>query len=302
MEQSTFDGEGGLVGMARYNDPEYVQLIDALYQQGKISSRVFAFYMADVAETSKLQLGDFDTSYFKDPSQTVEYIPLSDQTMFWDVNVDAFRIGLSDLDAYGYEVGWSFSDPSTACLDTGTSLMLVPDRVYPQLMKALLRGQWYYTDKEGNYYGSCDLTKYESIYLAINGVYYEVPPSSFVDTTSNPPYCPININSNGEDSWLLGDVFLRNFYTIYDGEADRVAMVPHKTSLSVVNKVADLPLPTATFNPTTLVDVFRNIILYTALAGFGAVTAGSIYWLVTVILNDLGIDLFGKNQVLASYF
>jgi len=41
------DDEEGLLGLTRMNDKEYDNLIDQMYKQKKISSRLFSFYMTD---------------------------------------------------------------------------------------------------------------------------------------------------------------------------------------------------------------------------------------------------------------
>jgi hypothetical protein len=39
---------------------------------------------------------------------------------------------------------------------------------------------------------------------------------------------------NTDDYWLLGDVFLRNYYTIFDEQNQQIGFVPHKTSNATI--------------------------------------------------------------------
>ena len=53
----------------------------------------------------------------------------------------------------------------------------------------------------------------------MNGNYFEVTPETFI--LSNIPtgvsgYCYLGFVANNADYWLLGDVFLRNYFTIWD--------------------------------------------------------------------------------------
>jgi Eukaryotic aspartyl protease len=108
LQQNGFESEDGLIGLTRFNDNEYDMFIDKLYQQGRIDNRVFAFYMTDSSFVSKFHIGGYDTTYQKYPSEAIHYIPLIDNEMFWDVNVEGFRIGESDYDSNGSPMSWAF--------------------------------------------------------------------------------------------------------------------------------------------------------------------------------------------------
>lgn len=77
-----------------------------------------------------MQLGGYDTQYFKNPSDTINYIPLNaDGTYFWNVNIQAFRVGTGDLLADGVTPSsWSFNSTyQPAQLNTVSLQILVPD-------------------------------------------------------------------------------------------------------------------------------------------------------------------------------
>ena len=68
--------------------------------------------------------------------------------------------------------------------------------------------------KYGDLYGSCDLSKYQSVYLLMGEIWFEIPPSVYVE--SGVGKCFIQLGSNQADWWLLGDTFLRNYYSVWD--------------------------------------------------------------------------------------
>jgi Eukaryotic aspartyl protease len=127
--QQGFGDEQGLIGMTRPRlDSGYNVITASLLTQSKISSGVFALYLADSSEQSKLQVGGFDIAYFKSPGDSVTYVPLlNDGTIFWDVNIKGVRVGATDQLPNGTPSGWKFDGSGpVACMDSGTSMLLVP--------------------------------------------------------------------------------------------------------------------------------------------------------------------------------
>jgi hypothetical protein len=108
FEQEGFEDYNGLLGLTRYVDTEYDMIVDQLYKQDKLSSRVFAFYMASNFYQSTLQLGGYDESYIRLYSGGLQYIPLADSEMFWDVQVDAVMVGTEEFSQDGKIMGWQF--------------------------------------------------------------------------------------------------------------------------------------------------------------------------------------------------
>jgi hypothetical protein len=122
--------------------------------------------------------------------------------------------------------------------------MYVPLRLYKRVIKALMVGLKHYRLSRV-LWGPCDTTLYPSLYLLMNGNWFEVPPSVYVGPKENSDskYCSIDIDRNDDDTWLLGDTFLRNYYTVYDEENNQVGLAPHITSDASLITLALMPLP-----------------------------------------------------------
>ena len=109
----------GLVGLnvASFYDPNNLGIMYYLKNQSLISSNVFGVYLSSIANdaNSQIILGGFDTSR----NLSLEYSPVTDSND-WEIAVKSYSIGSSNFTGSGM----------TAIIDTGTSLMMVPNSVY----------------------------------------------------------------------------------------------------------------------------------------------------------------------------
>jgi hypothetical protein len=215
--------------------------------------------------------------------------------MFWDVNVQAFRVGLDDYDAKGRPMTWTMQEPSTACLDTGTTLMYLPKRVFPKVIKALLRGLDSFRNKYGDYYGPCDTSLYPSLYIMMGDTWFEIPPSVFVES-SEYYYCFIEIGASSDDLWLLGDTFLMNYYSVWDNDNSMVGLAPHITSTATTIDAATLPPNDNYFVPYTTMDIAIEIGKYAGIVGATGVAIGGLTFLANVLWNSIFKNTSLKEQ------
>ena len=104
-----------------------------------------------------------------------------DKTMFWNLPVSSVRIGLKDYYPGGLAKAWKFRKPIEGCLDTGTTVVLVPESFYETFIKSLFKCKNPYYDYESDaYYAECDINLYESVYISIGNHFFEIPPSKFI--------------------------------------------------------------------------------------------------------------------------
>ena len=138
---------------------------------------------------------------------------------FWLCNVTGFRVGKSLTFSDGTTSAYTFSSMNRAVMDTGTSLFYVPSGMWTTFVKTVMKGISY--DVYSNLVvATCDTSKYKSIYVVIDGYYLEITPENYVLTVDigMPGYCLLGFTKNSGNYWLMGDSFLRNFYTIWDEE------------------------------------------------------------------------------------
>lgn len=71
--------------------------------------------------------------------------------------------------------------------------------------------------------------------IRLDDTWFEIKPKTFI--LEKPPgisgdYCPIAISSSGSNDVVLGLVFMRNFYMIFDFDNDKVGIAINKYVLS----------------------------------------------------------------------
>jgi hypothetical protein len=173
--------------------------------QGKVEKPMFAFYLGDNAD-GELTFGGYDEDKFEEDELT--WVPLSDAT-YWRIDMDAIKIGL-------FSVG-----PSDAIVDSGTSLIIGP--THDILAIALEIGAK--PTITGQYTIDCEKVEdIPDITWTIAGKEYVIPGKDLVIGSGG--ICIFAMM--GMDfpkpgpQWILGDVFMRKYYTVFDYEEKRV--------------------------------------------------------------------------------
>lgn len=107
-------------------------------------------------------------------------------------------------------------------LDSGTSYGVFPDPIIQAIGDAI---GYTYDETSSFYQGSCNDVKLDTITIELGGEKFDVPVSNLLDFADNTKStCQLAIQSGGnpqpgsEDTYstIMGDVFLRSLYVVYD--------------------------------------------------------------------------------------
>ncbi|XP_053103188.1 gastricsin-like [Hemicordylus capensis] len=201
----------GILGMAfpAISSGGATTVMQGLIQENLLDAPVFSFYLSGQESTQdggELVLGGVDSSLY---SGQIVWTPVT-QAAYWQIGIESFYIGnqISDWCSQGCQ----------AIVDTGTSLLTAPQQVFGELMQYIGAQE----DSNGQYVVSCNnIESMPTISFVINGNSFPLTPSAYVLENNN-GYCSIGImptylpSQNGQPLWILGDVFLRSYYSVYD--------------------------------------------------------------------------------------
>jgi hypothetical protein len=180
----------------------------ALFTQGKIKENYFAFYLSRVAgEEGALYLGEIDESKFQGE---LTWVPLNSKS-YWQTELNSIILGDQDIQ----------TGCPRAILDTGTSLLAGPTADVRLIAKKVGATPL----NERQYLIDCN-KKLPTLTFTIGGKSFSLD-NYRIDAGQG--VCilgmmPIDVPSGA--IWILGDVFLSQYYSVYDYDNARVGLAP----------------------------------------------------------------------------
>uniref|UniRef100_A0A4W2HD76 Pregnancy-associated glycoprotein 1-like n=1 Tax=Bos indicus x Bos taurus TaxID=30522 RepID=A0A4W2HD76_BOBOX len=203
----------GILGLNYWNLSwsKAMPIFDKLKNEGAISEPVFAFYLSkDKREGSVVMFGGVDHRYYKGE---LKWVPLI-QAVDWSVHVDRITMNREVI---------ACSEGCAALVDTGSSNIQGPGRLIDNIQRIIGA-----TPRGSKYYVSCSAVNIlPSIIFTINGVNYPVPPRAYILKDSR-GHCYTTFKEKrvrrSTESWVLGEVFLRLYFSVFDRGNDRIGL------------------------------------------------------------------------------
>lgn len=215
--QAPFDGILGMGPPAAAVDkvPMPMQM---LVDQKKIAHNIFAFYLSSGGRSgSTLTLGGTDSSFY---TGDFTYVPVSLAAKllpYWLVSAKDIKVGGKSIGACSWLTGCEM------VVDTGTSVLAGP----PKSVNALIA-------PIGNVSSDCsNVASLPTITFNFKGKDFDLGPDFYVlrvKDDSGKEQCQLGIEgvNAGVPIWILGDPFLRKYYTVWDAEQKRVGFATAK--------------------------------------------------------------------------
>lgn len=208
----------GILGMAfpRISVDAVVPVFDNLMNQKLVEKNVFSFYLnRDPAAQpgGELMFGGTDSRYYQGE---FTYLNVTRQA-YWQVHMDAVKVK-SDLTLC--------KDGCEAIVDSGTSLITGPVEEIKGLHKALGAMPLI----QGEYMFPCDkVTSLPSVSFVLGNKAFELTGEQYVLKVSQAGrtlclsgFMGMDIPPPGGPLWILGDVFIGQYYAVFDRDNNRV--------------------------------------------------------------------------------
>uniref|UniRef100_A0A8D0CEB9 Cathepsin D n=1 Tax=Salvator merianae TaxID=96440 RepID=A0A8D0CEB9_SALMN len=208
----------GILGMAfpKISVKQVTPFFDNVMNKQLLDKNVFSFYLNRDPSGSvggELLLGGVDSKYFTGDFSWVNVT----RKAYWQVRMDKVVVGTGET---------MCKDGCEAIVDTGTSLITGPVEEIKQLQKAIgakpiIKGQ---------YMLPCDkLSSLPDVSLVLGGTSYTLTPDQYAlkvtvqgETLCLSGFSGLDVPPPGGPLWILGDVFIGPYYTVFDRDNESV--------------------------------------------------------------------------------
>jgi len=201
----------GILGLAFPKMAAYgiVPVFDNIINQKLLKKNVMSFYYSvNEGTDGEISLGYIDPNRFTGP---LKYYPVIDK-FYWTIRLDDIRLGNKSLGLCQDE------DGCRAIVDTGTSLITGPTGDVRKLLHEITVNN----DCSG-------YDKSEPLVLVFGGDEYklDVPDYIMKKNIFGKESCralmmPLDVPFPHGPAWILGDVFMQKFYTIFNRDRNAV--------------------------------------------------------------------------------
>jgi len=208
---SPFDGILGM-GLEKLSTLGAPTPFDNLVSQGQVSSSVFGFLLGREKDgtASELVLGGVDPKF----SSSLNNNKLVNQVGFWTIALDDAIVSNKALGLRG----------RSAIIDTGTTLVLIPP-ADAQKLYAAIPGS---TIQDGMYLIPNDSTA--TVSIKFGGVVYDINAEDLQFEDAGNGFFVSGIQGGDlpgmANTWLVGDVFLKNVFSAFDVKKLTVGFAP----------------------------------------------------------------------------
>ena len=202
----------GILGLGRSasNTMEYPTAMQAIHATGSLDYNMFGVHLqrnSDGSTDGELNFGAPDSSKY---TGELSYTDTDPEGGLWEIPLDD-----ASFDSKPYKFGGK-----SAILDTGTSFILIPpddaQRLHAQIPQSEQDGETFNIPCSTNI----------PLQIIISNATYNISTDDYVgNPVKEPNLCASNIigrQTFGPDQWLLGDVFLKNVYTVFDFDKNRI--------------------------------------------------------------------------------
>ncbi|KAF3399915.1 Aspartic-type endopeptidase ctsD [Penicillium rolfsii] len=253
------DGILGL-GRSRTGGWSIPSFMDVVAKNKYITSNIVGFSLSrasDKKNDGEVNFGTVDTTKF---DGNISYTATNSET--WTIPMD-------DVYVNGQALGLT---NRAATIDTGTTYILIPPADAKTLF-ARIPGSF---QSEENYIIPCNSTA--KLELSFSGIKYSILPDDYIGASSTGG-CVSTIvghQPSGPSDWLVGDVFLKNVYSVFDFDNGQIGFGTLSSSNSTGSGTFVAPTVTTTTTADSGTTTATTAAATVSNAGSGSTTNSTI--------------------------
>lgn len=212
-QMGKFDGIMGL-GFDSISVNHVPPVFQNMVTQGVVDEPVFSFYLTSTeGQDGEMVIGGIDHDHFHG---NLTYVPLISES-YWAIELDHMKIN-----------GKNYASTRFGIADTGTSLLAGPSKDVRALAKAIGAKKPFFSPV---YMVDCDkVSSLPDIEIGLghNGAVFSISAKDYIiEMSGQCVFGAQGIDMPG-GGWILGDIFLRKWYTVYDFGQKRLGIALSK--------------------------------------------------------------------------
>ncbi|KZO97330.1 aspartic protease [Calocera viscosa TUFC12733] len=221
--QFTNDPASGIIGLAFESiaQTSAPPLIQQLYTAGALDEPLFAFFLSRQAQGAVLTIGGTDASHY---TGDITYTPVTTQT-YWEVQSTGPVVNGELIKDQEFK----------AAIDTGTTLIYIPTSAATALYNAIPGAKADPDEGNGMYSYPCSSNPTVAFSFAGSSNAYAIDPRDFnLGPASESGMCVGGVigmdvtDTNGEPLAIIGDEFLKSWYSVYNFDGPKVGFAKAK--------------------------------------------------------------------------
>ncbi|KAJ1951273.1 aspartic proteinase precursor [Linderina macrospora] len=210
-----FDGIFGLgydtISVNRIVPPFY-----HMVNKNLVDKPMFSFYLSDTknGDSGEMVLGGYNNEHF---SGELQWANVS-RKGYWEIELEGALFGDEALPI----------ENTGAVIETGSSLLVLPTDLAKNINKQIgAKKSW-----TGQYTVNCrTIPTLLPFTMQFGGKKYQLDAKDYIldiEGTCVPLFTGLDINRADSSLWIIGDVFLRKFYSVFDLGNNRIGFAPSK--------------------------------------------------------------------------
>lgn len=227
----TIDGIMGLAfGALSTNIALTHTVFENMMEQKLVDRGMFSFYLGKTSLNGggEVVFGGMDMDRVAD-GHNITYTPVT-RPKYWQINIENILVNDQPIQtALGSKINpKSVFQNVAGILDTGTTLMIVPLQISYGIHQAIHGAHEY----GQTWTVPCDLGSQfpeGQVQLEISGQRFKIPFEDLVrEPSGDQEQCYSGIQPSSSNFMIIGDVFIKNNYVVFDQENKRVGIAPLK--------------------------------------------------------------------------